>query len=29
MLPGLCIFMTSLCLNMVSDGLRAVMDVRT
>ncbi len=29
MLPGLCIFMTSLCFNMVSDGLRAAMDVRS
>ena len=28
MLPGLCIFMTSICFNMVSDGLRAAMDVR-
>jgi peptide/nickel transport system permease protein len=29
MLPGLCIFLTSICFNMVSDGLRAAMDVRT
>ena len=28
MLPGLCIFATSLCFNMVSDGLRSAMDVR-
>jgi peptide/nickel transport system permease protein len=28
MLPGFCIFMTSLCFNMVSDGLRSAMDVR-
>jgi peptide/nickel transport system permease protein len=28
MLPGLCIFMTSICFNMVSDGLRSAMDVR-
>ena len=28
MLPGMCIFATSLCFNMVSDGLRAAMDVR-
>ncbi len=28
MLPGLCIFATSLCFNMVSDGLRTAMDVR-
>ena len=28
MLPGVCIFMTSLCFNMASDGLRAAMDVR-
>jgi peptide/nickel transport system permease protein len=27
-LPGLCIFVTSICFNMVSDGLRAAMDVR-
>jgi len=27
-LPGLCIFATSICFNMVSDGLRAAMDVR-
>jgi peptide/nickel transport system permease protein len=27
-LPGLCIFMTSICFNMVSDGLRSAMDVR-
>lgn len=29
MLPGLCIFMTSLCFNMASDGLRSAMDVRS
>ena len=28
MLPGVCIFATSLCFNMVSDGLRSAMDVR-
>jgi hypothetical protein len=28
MLPGLCIFMTRLCFNMASDGLRMAMDVR-
>jgi peptide/nickel transport system permease protein len=28
-LPGLCIFATSICFNMVSDGLRAAMDVRS
>lgn len=28
MLPGFCIFATSLCFNMVSDGLRSAMDVR-
>ena len=28
MLPGLCIFMTSICFNMVSDGLRSAMDIR-
>jgi peptide/nickel transport system permease protein len=28
MLPGMCIFATSLCFNMVSDGLRSAMDVR-
>jgi peptide/nickel transport system permease protein len=28
MLPGFCIFLTSICFNMVSDGLRAAMDVR-
>jgi peptide/nickel transport system permease protein len=27
-LPGLCIFVTSLCFNLVSDGLRSAMDVR-
>jgi peptide/nickel transport system permease protein len=27
-LPGCCIFMTSFCFNMVSDGLRGAMDVR-
>jgi peptide/nickel transport system permease protein len=27
-LPGFCIFITSFCFNMVSDGLRAAMDVR-
>jgi peptide/nickel transport system permease protein len=28
-LPGLCIFATSLCFNIMSDGLRAAMDVRS
>jgi peptide/nickel transport system permease protein len=28
-LPGLCIFITSICFNLASDGLRAAMDVRT
>ena len=28
MLPGACIFLTSICFNMVSDGLRTAMDVR-
>ena len=28
-LPGLCIFTTSLCFNMASDGLRSAMDVRS
>ena len=28
MLPGVCIFLTSMCFNMVSDGLRSAMDVR-
>ena len=28
MLPGMCIFATSICFNMVSDGLRSAMDVR-
>jgi peptide/nickel transport system permease protein len=28
-LPGFCIFVTSICFNMVSDGLRAAMDVRS
>ncbi|WP_424137227.1 ABC transporter permease [Roseomonas chloroacetimidivorans] len=28
MLPGVCIFLTSMCFNMVSDGLRTAMDVR-
>jgi len=27
-LPGICIFMTSICFNLTSDGLRAAMDVR-
>jgi peptide/nickel transport system permease protein len=27
-LPGVCIFMTSICFNLTSDGLRAAMDVR-
>ena len=27
-LPGICIFVTSICFNLVSDGLRAAMDVR-
>ncbi|RTL49484.1 MAG: ABC transporter permease [Bradyrhizobiaceae bacterium] len=29
MLPGICIFVTSVCFNMVSDGLRSAMDVKT
>ncbi len=29
MLPGVCIFATSLCFNMASDGLRSAMDVRS
>lgn len=29
MLPGLCIFVTSACFNMLSDGLRSAMDVRS
>jgi len=28
-LPGLCIFMTSICFNLASDGLRSAMDVRS
>jgi peptide/nickel transport system permease protein len=28
-LPGICIFVTSICFNLVSDGLRAAMDVRS
>jgi peptide/nickel transport system permease protein len=28
MLPGICIFVTSLCFNMISDGLRTAMDVK-
>ena len=27
-LPGLCIFVTSICFNLLSDGLRSAMDVR-
>jgi peptide/nickel transport system permease protein len=27
-LPGVCIFMTSICFNLTSDGLRTAMDVR-
>ncbi|MEA3103607.1 MAG: peptide/nickel transport system permease protein, partial [Caballeronia mineralivorans] len=27
-LPGVCIFITSICFNLASDGLRAAMDVR-
>ena len=27
-LPGVCIFITSMCFNLLSDGLRAAMDVR-
>jgi len=27
-LPGACIFITSICFNFVSDGLRTAMDVR-
>jgi len=29
MLPGVCIFATSICFNMVSDGLRSAMDVKS
>jgi peptide/nickel transport system permease protein len=29
MLPGLCIFVTSICFNLVSDGLRSAMDVKS
>ena len=29
MLPGVCIFATSICFNMASDGLRSAMDVRS
>ncbi|WP_158747725.1 ABC transporter permease [Acidisphaera sp. L21] len=29
MLPGVCIFMTSICFNIASDGLRSAMDVRS
>ena len=29
MLPGVCIFVTSICFNLVSDGLRSAMDVRS
>ncbi len=29
MLPGACIFVTSICFNLVSDGLRSAMDVRS
>jgi peptide/nickel transport system permease protein len=28
MLPGLCIFVTSMCFNLASDALRSAMDVR-
>ena len=28
MLPGACIFATSICFNLLSDGLRAAMDVK-
>ncbi|MGB3071641.1 MAG: ABC transporter permease [Ottowia sp.] len=28
MLPGICIFMTSICFNVLSDGLRSAMDVK-
>jgi peptide/nickel transport system permease protein len=28
MLPGVCIFATSICFNLLSDGLRQAMDVR-
>lgn len=28
MLPGMCIFMTSICFNVMSDGLRSAMDVK-
>jgi peptide/nickel transport system permease protein len=27
-LPGVCIFITSVCFNLVSDGLRRAMDIR-
>jgi peptide/nickel transport system permease protein len=27
-LPGVCIFVTSICFNLVSDGLRQAMDVK-
>jgi len=29
MLPGICIFVTSICFNMVSDGLRSAMEVKS
>jgi peptide/nickel transport system permease protein len=28
-LPGICIFVTSLCFNLASDGVRAAMDIRS
>jgi len=28
LLPGLMIFITSMCFNLISDGLRSAMDVR-
>lgn len=28
MLPGLCIFATSVCFNVLGDGLRSAMDVK-
>ncbi len=28
-LPGICIFVTSICFNLASDGLRSAMDVRS
>ena len=28
-LPGVCIFMTSICFNLASDGLRTAMDIKS